>query len=141
MAESLDAWIMLEIQGAGGQLCHCPNFTYLQGLGFQNVTWKERGRKHPTRSLSLPEISSASFFMLSSVATVTAAVKAEFHSIPSSILSSDSAIWVMLPARKPPSALSDSLNTCFASQPLSPLQALFHSLGQVCAWLLPTKPV
>lgn len=141
MTESLDAWIMLQIQEAGGQLFHCPRFTYLQDLGFQNVTGEERGRKHTTSTLSLPEISSVSFFMPSSVAMVTAAVRAEFHSIPSSILSSDSAIWVMLPARKLPSAPSDSLNPCFASQPLSPPQALFHSLGQVCAWLLSTKPV
>lgn len=47
-----------------------------------------------------PEISSGSFLIPSSVAIVTAAVIAEFHSIPSSTLSSDTAIWVMLPAQE-----------------------------------------
>lgn len=46
----------------------------------------------------VPEISSESFFMPSSVAMVTAAVRAEFHSSPaSSMLSSEMAICVMLP--------------------------------------------
>lgn len=46
----------------------------------------------------VPEISSESFFMPSSVAMVTAAVRAEFHSSPaSSMLSSEMAICVILP--------------------------------------------
>lgn len=133
-------------QGAGGHVCHCLNSPYFQDFSLQNVTGKGRRRKHPTSSLSLPEISSVSFFMPSSVAMVTAAVRAEFHSIPSSMLSSDSAIWVMLPAREATSAPSaapgvPALNPCFAFHPLHPSQALFfHSRGQViCAWLLSTN--
>lgn len=63
-----------------------------------------------------------SFFMPSSVAMVTAAVSAEFHSIPSSMLSSDSAIWVMLPARRTASALpaAPAPNPCLAFRPLTP---------------------
>jgi len=132
-------------QGAGGQLCHSLNSPYFQDLSLQNVTGEESRRKHPRSSLSLPEISSVSFFMPSSVAMVTAAVRAEFHSIPSSMLSSDSAIWVMLPAREATSAPSaapgvPALNPCFAFHPPHPSQAVFHSRGQVvCAWLLSTK--
>lgn len=50
----------------------------------------------------IPEISSESFFTPSSVAMVTAAVRAEFHSSPaSSMLSSEMAICVMLPKSSP----------------------------------------
>lgn len=62
--------------------------------------------QNPARYLrpieKVPEISSESFFMPSSVAMVTAAVRAEFHSNPaSSILSSEMAICVMLPKSSP----------------------------------------
>lgn len=60
---------------------------------------------------------------------VTAAVSAEFHSIPSSMLSSDSAIWVMLPARQTASALpaAPAPNPCLAFRPLTPPR-LFSTL-------------
>lgn len=87
-----------------------------------------------------------SFFTPSSVAMVTAAVRAEFHSIPSSMLSSDSAIWVMLPAREATSALSaapgvPALSPYFAFRPPHTFPAsFFSSRGQVgCACLLSTK--
>lgn len=61
---------------------------------------KSRKVSEPYRKV--PEISSESFFTPSSVAMVTAAVRAEFHSSPaSSMLSSEMAICVMLPKSSP----------------------------------------
>lgn len=69
-----------------------------------------KGVYNPELYGKVPGISSDSFFIPSSVAMVTAAVRAEFHSSPaSSMLSSEMAICVMFPKESPLDTKQSSL--------------------------------